>query len=93
MSVEEKNKALVRRFFDEAWVKGTVAAVEEFMASDYVEHPLPTGLPPGPEGLKHLIAAYRSAFPDLKMTSTTSSPRARWWRSDGAFAVRTWATG
>jgi ketosteroid isomerase-like protein len=37
--VEEKNKALVRKFFEEAWNKGDVAAVDEFMAADYVEHP------------------------------------------------------
>jgi steroid delta-isomerase-like uncharacterized protein len=67
MSAEE-SKALVRRFFEEAWHKGNVAAVDEFMATDYIEHPLPPGLPPGPEGLKRLIAAYRSAFPDLHIT-------------------------
>jgi steroid delta-isomerase-like uncharacterized protein len=66
MSVEEKNEALVRKFFEEAWGKGNLAAVAEFMATDYVAHHLPFGLPPGAEGLKQLIAAYRSAFPDLK---------------------------
>jgi predicted ester cyclase len=65
---EEKNKALIRKFFEEAWAKGNAAAVDEFMATDYVEHPHPSGLPPGPEGLKRLIAAYRLAFPDLKVT-------------------------
>ncbi len=65
MSAEQKNKALVRRFFEEAWNKGNVAAVDEFMATDYVEHPRPSGLPPGTEGLKRLITAYRSAFSDL----------------------------
>ncbi len=64
----EQNKALVRRFFEEAWVKGNVPAVDEFMAADYVEHPRPSTLPPGTEGLKQLISAYRTAFPDLKMT-------------------------
>jgi len=68
MSAEEKNKALVHEFFEEAWVKGNVAAVDEFMAADYVEHPRPSTLPPGTEGLKQLIAAYRTAFPDLTMT-------------------------
>ena len=67
MPVEEKNKALVREFFEEAWGKGNMAAVDEFMAADYVEHPRPSTLSPGPEGLKQLIAAYRTAFPDLKM--------------------------
>jgi predicted ester cyclase len=68
MSAEEKNKALVRKFFKEAWGEGDVAAVDEFMAADYVEHPRPSTLPPGTEGLKQLIAAYRTAFPDLKMS-------------------------
>jgi len=68
VSVEEKNKALVREFLEEAWGKGNIAAVDEFMAADYVEHPRPSTLPPGAEGLKQLILAYRTAFPDLKMT-------------------------
>jgi steroid delta-isomerase-like uncharacterized protein len=67
MSAEEKNKALVRKFFEEAWGKGNLAAVAEFMATDYVAHHVPSGLPPGADGLKQLIAAYRTAFPDLKI--------------------------
>jgi steroid delta-isomerase-like uncharacterized protein len=66
MSAEEKNEGLVRKFFEEAWGKGNLAAVAEFVATDYVAHHLPSGLPPGAEGLKQLIAAYRRAFPDLK---------------------------
>jgi steroid delta-isomerase-like uncharacterized protein len=66
MSAEEKNEALVRKFFEEAWGKGNLGAVAEFMATDYVAHHLPSGLPPGAAGLKQLIAAYRRAFPDLK---------------------------
>jgi steroid delta-isomerase-like uncharacterized protein len=64
----EENKDLVRKYFEEAWSKGNVAAVDEFMAADYVEHPIPSGLPPGTEGTKQLITTYRSAFPDLKTT-------------------------
>ena len=67
MSVEEKNKLLVREFLGEAWGKGDMAAVDEFMAADYVEHPRPSNLPAGTEGLKQLISAYRTAFPDLKI--------------------------
>jgi ketosteroid isomerase-like protein len=61
VSVEENNKALVREFFEEAWGKGNMAAVDEFMAADYVEHPRPSTLSPGAKGLKQLIAAYRTA--------------------------------
>jgi predicted ester cyclase len=67
VSSRDQNKALVRRFFEEAWIRGNVAAIDEVMATNYVEHPLPSGLPPGPEGLKQLIVAYRTAFPDLKI--------------------------
>jgi steroid delta-isomerase-like uncharacterized protein len=66
---EEYNKALVRRYFAEAWSKGNVAAVDEFMAANYVEHPITSGvLPPGPEGLKEAITTYHTAFPDLEAT-------------------------
>jgi steroid delta-isomerase-like uncharacterized protein len=64
---EEKNKALVSKFFEEAWGKGNLAAVDDFMATDYMAHHIPSGMPPGAEGLKQLIAAYRRAFPDLKI--------------------------
>ncbi len=65
---EQNNKDLVRRFFEEVWVKGNVAAVDEVMAPNYVEYPIPSGLPPGPEGVKQTLAAYRRACPDLKAT-------------------------
>jgi steroid delta-isomerase-like uncharacterized protein len=65
---EEKNKALVRKLFEEVWRKANVAAVDEFMAADYVDHSIPSGLPPGAEGLKQEITTYRTAFPDVKTT-------------------------
>ena len=68
MSVEEKHKALVRRFHEEVWNKGNVAAVDEFMGAEYVDYAIPSGLPPGTEGLKQAITTYRTAFPDLKAT-------------------------
>jgi steroid delta-isomerase-like uncharacterized protein len=68
VSAEENNKALVREFFEEAWGKGNMSAVDEFVVADYVEHPRPPTLPPGTEGMKQLIASYRTAFPDLQTT-------------------------
>src|SRR3712207_3904833 len=63
----EENTVLVRRFFEEVWVKGNVAAIDEFVSADYVEHAaVPGDQPSGFEGLKLLITAFRGAFPDLK---------------------------
>jgi predicted ester cyclase len=65
---EEKNKALTRWWWEEVWVKGNVAAVDEFIAANYVDHPSLPGLPPGPEGMKQALTYYRTAFHDLKAT-------------------------
>jgi serine phosphatase RsbU (regulator of sigma subunit)/predicted ester cyclase len=65
----EENKSLVRRFFEEAWIKRNPAAVDVFMAAGYVEHAgFPGSLSSGRDGLKELIALYHGAFPDLRST-------------------------
>jgi predicted ester cyclase len=65
---EEKNKALTRWWWEEVWVKGNVAATDEFMAANYVDHPNLPGLPPGPEGMKQALTYYRAASPQLQAT-------------------------
>jgi predicted ester cyclase len=65
---EQKNKALTRWWWEEVWLKGNVAAMDEFMAADYVDHPNLPGLPPGPEGMKQALTYYRAAFPQLQAT-------------------------
>ena len=65
----EANKALVRRFFAETLSAGRIAAVDEFIAADAVEHEeLAPGVPPGREGVKVFFALLRAAFPDLQVT-------------------------
>jgi hypothetical protein len=44
---EQKNKALVRWWYEEVWGKGNLAAVDEFMAPNYVEHTVPPRLAAG----------------------------------------------
>jgi predicted ester cyclase len=70
MSVSaEENKVLVRRFFEEAWIKRNPAAVDVFVAAGYVEHAgIPGSRSSGRDGLKELIALYHGAFPDLRST-------------------------
>ena len=62
----QENEALVRRYFEEAWVKRNLAAVDEFMVPDYVEHQIPDGRLTSRDSLKQLLAMYYKAFPDMK---------------------------
>ncbi len=63
----ETNKAVIRRFFEEAFGKGNLFVVDEIVAPDQVNGgpSALSGMPPGPEGSKMPITAYRNAFPDL----------------------------
>src|ERR687895_2519152 len=66
----QDNEALVRRLFEEVWAKGNVAAVDKFMAADYVEHTehaVPPGSRPGRDRVKQRVALYHEAFPDAKV--------------------------
>src|SRR5215217_3641793 len=62
----QQNEALVRRYFEEAWVKRNPAAVDEFMVPSYVEHQIPDGRLTSRDSLKQLLAMYYTAFPDMK---------------------------
>lgn len=65
----ERNKAILRRYFEEAWNKGRLEVLDEIVALNYVNHdPFVPGLPPGPEGLKPIFAGLRAAFSDLHYT-------------------------
>ncbi|MCX5660592.1 MAG: ester cyclase [Planctomycetota bacterium] len=62
------NKAIVARFIDETLNKGSVDAAGQFMCDDVVEQvPFP-GQGPGLEGVKDVLRAMRSAFPDLHIS-------------------------
>src|SRR5215208_174377 len=62
----EENEALVRRYFEEGWVKRNLAAVDDFMVPNYVEHQIPDGRLTSRHSLKQLLAMYYKAFPDMK---------------------------
>ena len=61
----EENKALVRRYIEDVWNTGDVAALRAYVAPDVIQHgfaPEPTrGLAAVAQG----FAAFRAAFPDL----------------------------
>jgi len=61
----QDNAAIVRRFADEVITRGNIDAAAQFVWEDVVEQvPLP-GQGPGLEGLKDILRAMRSGFPDL----------------------------
>jgi len=65
MSAE--NKALVQRWFEEVWNKGRTEAIDELLASDGVVHGLGPSDLRGPAEFKPFHAAYRNAFPDVRL--------------------------
>ena len=64
----EQNKAVARRFFEEVWNQGNLAALDEIMTPESVGHV--SGSPDivGPEANRQFITMYRTAFPDLQFT-------------------------
>ncbi len=64
----KKNKATMRRIFEEVFNKGNLAIVDEVIATNYVVHS-PMGQEyKGPEGFKQMATMSLTAFPDLHMT-------------------------
>jgi steroid delta-isomerase-like uncharacterized protein len=62
----EANKSILRRYFEEAWNRNQLDVLDDIVADNYVNHdPAVPGLPPGPDGLKAIMAGFRAAFPDL----------------------------
>lgn len=60
------NKKALRRFYDEAFSKGKLSVVDELTDRNFVDHePPPPGFKSGIEGLKQVIAAMRTGFPDM----------------------------
>jgi len=67
--MSEKNKALVARIPLEAFNQGKLEVIDEVVADNSIDHgELLPGMPVGKEGVKALVKAVRSAFPDLKIT-------------------------
>ncbi len=68
MSAEE-NKAVVRRYIEEAFNQGNLDVVDEVIATDGVHHANVWDEPlRGPDERRQAVARWRNAFPDLRMT-------------------------
>jgi steroid delta-isomerase-like uncharacterized protein len=58
------NKATQRRYVEQVQNGGDVAAVDEFLAPDAVNHTPAPGLPGTRDGAKRMVGMMRAAFPD-----------------------------
>jgi len=79
----QTNEEAYRRLMEEGFNRGNVAVVDELLSADFAEHEnLPPGLPSGREGVKALIQAIHTAFPDLthKLQDITADRDKIWAR-------------
>jgi len=61
---QEENKAIVRRFFEEAWNRQNMDVIDEIFASTVVFN----GQSVTRDALKQTLAGRRAAFPDIQVT-------------------------
>ncbi len=65
----DTNKAVLQRFFDEAWHQKNADIADELFTADYVLHdPGNPWISPGPQGIREMVTAYNHAFPDARFT-------------------------
>jgi steroid delta-isomerase-like uncharacterized protein len=63
----EDLKAKARRFNDEVMSQGKLEVIDELVAEDFVDHQVQPPMTPDRDGLRSMMAMFRSAFPDLKV--------------------------
>jgi steroid delta-isomerase-like uncharacterized protein len=62
------SKQLLERLFEELWQHGRFAAADELVTPDYLAAAPGMRDLSGPDGIRQLVTAYRSGFPDLVVT-------------------------
>ena len=67
MSIEE-NKAIIRRWLEEGWTNGNLSVADELIDPGFIAHVAGgQAVPSGPDGVKQIVAAWRTGFPDGRM--------------------------
>ncbi len=68
MSVEDQNKTIARRYYDEIMNQANLNVIDELMSPDFL-FTIPTHPDPyhGPEGFKNLVTMLHGAFPDVHL--------------------------
>ncbi len=68
MSVEEKNKEIIRRFAEEVLQKHNLAVIDDIISEDFILHGPDGQEMKGPEGFKQLSAISLAGFSDGRFT-------------------------
>jgi len=63
-----QNKVILRRFFEELFNQGNLAAADEIVSATYRNHNAAPGETPGRVGLTQFVTYLRSGFRDLNFT-------------------------
>ena len=74
----ERNKELVRRVIEQAMNRGNLSVAEELIATDYVYREATAGEKRGREGFRHLIIAYRTGFPNVRVKVDQQVAEGEW---------------
>jgi len=75
------NEALIKRWFEEVWNRGSAEAIDEMFAEDGIAHGLSgaDGQPMrGPADFKVFYQAFRNAFPDIMVTVEQTVSEGDW---------------
>jgi len=64
--MSNENKVILQRFFEELFNQGNLAAADELVAANYLNHNAVPGETPGREGLKQFVTYIHRAWADLK---------------------------
>ncbi len=67
-SSAQENKAVVRRFIEEAWNKGNLDVADELVDPEFCRSDASNPELRGPEALKRFVTSYRNIFPDTHIT-------------------------
>lgn len=88
MNEATKYQSQVRRVIEDLYSQGKLDVADELYAADYVRHdPATPDITGGLDGIKEVCTRYRTAFPDLRLTTDDSL-------ADGDKAIIRWsATG
>jgi predicted ester cyclase len=68
MSSPDENMAIIRSWLEEGWSRGNLAVADELIDAGFVVHGAGGQVvQSGPEGVKQLVSAWRTGFPDGRM--------------------------